>query len=129
MSNGRVDILQDPNVNNVLFSLYDRNPVNYKASAYTEALTGNFQDTFLSQAFFSAQNIQIIQNGIRAKIYKKTNRVIAVQNEDIVKIIMRSVFLQFSANLNNHFTEQIQELNKKVMTICTRRVLEELMGY
>ena len=129
MSNGRVDILQDPNVKNDLFSLYDRIPVNHKASAYTEALTGNFQDTLLSQAFFSAQNIQIIQNGIRAKIYKKTNRVIAVQNEDIVKIIMRSVFLQFSANLNSHYKEQIEELNKKVINICSRRVLEELMGY
>ena len=129
MSNGRVDILQDPNVNNALFSLYDRIPVNHKASAYTEALTGNFQDTLLSKAFFSAQNIQIIQNGIRAKIYKKTNRVIAVQNEDIVKIIMRSVFLQFSANLDKFATQQIRELNKKVIDICSQRILEELMGY
>ena len=42
---------------------------------------------------------------------------------------MRSVFLQFSANLNSHYKEQIEELNKKVINICSRRVLEELMGY
>jgi len=125
--NGRVNILT--NSNNDIFKLYDRMPVNQKASAYTEALTGNFENSVLSNAFFSAKNIQIIQNGIRAAIYNKTNRLIAVQNEDIVKIIMRSVFLQFSANLDKFATEQIRELNKKVIDICSQRILEELMGY
>ena len=55
--NGRVNILSEPNVSNSIFNLYDRIPVNQKASAYTEALTGNYQDSVLSKAFFSAQNI------------------------------------------------------------------------
>ena len=71
--NGRVNILT--NSNNDIFKLYDRMPVNQKASAYTEALTGNFENSVLSNAFFSAKNIQIIQNGIRAAIYNKTNNV------------------------------------------------------
>ena len=127
--NGRVNILSEPNASGAIFKLYDRIPVDQKASAYTEALTGNYQDSILSRAFFSAKNVQAIQNGIRAKIYEKTNRLIAEQNEDIVKIIMRSVFLQFSANLLDHTTEQIRELNRKVIDIASRRVLEELLGY
>jgi len=127
--NGRVNILSESNVSNSMFNLYDRIPVNQKASAYTEALTGNYQDSVLSTAFFSAQNIQAIQNGIRSKVYERTNRLISQQNEDIVKIIMRSVFLQFSANLDRYTKEQIRELNKKVIDISSRRVLEELLGY
>jgi hypothetical protein len=55
--------------------------------------------------------------------------VIGVQDLDALKIIMRSVFLQFSANQLTHITEQIQELNSVVLNYAVKQVYGEAQGY
>jgi hypothetical protein len=42
---------------------------------------------------------------------------------------MRSVFLQYSANKPNNFSEQIAELNKIVLNYCIQQVYSEAQGY
>ena len=95
---GRVNI-EGPNID-VLFSMKDRILIE-QPSSFRDALTGIFEETPLSQAFFSEKNIQIIQNAIRAGVYHKSKGeyVIAPQDYDIIKTIMRSIFLQHSLNL------------------------------
>ena len=66
--NGRVDIM-GPNTAAV-FSLSDRIPVN-QMSSYRDAMTGNWNNTPLSNAFFSRAIIQAIQNGIRIGFYNR----------------------------------------------------------
>ena len=66
-SNGRIDLLHAPNS----LTLMDK-PV-YTAS-YSEAMTGNWAPTPLSNAFFSIQNQQVLQNGIRAGVYQLSNK-------------------------------------------------------
>ena len=70
--------------------------------------------TILSRAYFCDKNIQIIHNAIRATVYKNSNNnyLIGQQNEDTLKIIMRSIFLQYSRNDPNNITQQISKLNK-----------------
>ena len=60
----------------------------------------------LSETFFNAGNIRIIQNGLKAGVYKLSNGrfLIGDQEEDTLKIIMRSVFLQNATNLPNKIT-------------------------
>ena len=78
--NGRVHILgntiPDP------FVLYDKIPVSQN-TGYKNALRGNWSQNTLSSVFFSKANIQIIQNGIRAGVYKlsKGRFEIGKQNE------------------------------------------------
>lgn len=125
--NGRVDILSNlPNQ----FELADKIPVNH-SSSFNEALNGNWQDSYLSRAFFSKENMQIIQNGIRAGVYKKSQNkyIIGQQDTDTLKIIMRSVFLQHSANLPNNIPEQIDSLNKIVFDYSIEQVYGEVEGY
>lgn len=95
--NGRVNIL-NPN-NNTVFDLYDKIPVMNKTSNYREALTGNLESTALSDTFFSSENILLLQHSIIAGVHKSSNGryQIGYQNEDTLKIIMRSIFLQHSA--------------------------------
>ena len=128
-SNGRVNILgnQTPDV----FQLYDRVPVNNSITAYRGALTGNWENNMLSRVFFSSANIQIIQNGIRAGVYAKSNKrfVIAPQNLDTLKIIMRSIFLQNALNNNNNITQQVAALNKIVINYCVPQIIGEAEGY
>jgi hypothetical protein len=94
-------------------------------------MTGNFTESTLSNAFFSKENIQIIQNAIRAGVYKKSNKqyIIGPQNCDTLKIIMRSTFLQSSVNKPNDITGQIRELNNLVIDYCVPQLLSDATGY
>lgn len=126
--NGRVNIL-GPNID-MRFAMNDRIPVAQCAS-FREAMTGNWNDTPLSVAYFSAKNIQILQNGIRSGVYNKSNGqyVVGEQNCDELKIIMRSVFLQHSKNLAIDIPGQIQMLNDFVLNYAVNQVYGEADGY
>lgn len=128
VNNGRVDI-KSPNTS-ALFQMYDKIPAN-QCATFRNATEGLWTDTPLSQAFFSEQNIQIVQNGIRAGIYKISNGqyVIGPQDCDSLKIIMRSVFLQNAANQPTNIPNQISELNKIVLNYCIQQVYSEAQGY
>ena len=109
VNNGRVDI-KSPNTS-ALFQMYDKIPAN-QCVTFRNATEGLWTSNSLSQAFFSQQNIQIIQNGIRAGVYQRSNGqyVIGPQDCDSLKIIMRSVFLQYAANQPTNINLQIAEL-------------------
>lgn len=128
VNNGRVNI-KSPNTS-ALFQMYDKIPAN-QCVTYRNATEGLWDGTPLSQAYFSQENIQIIQNGIRAGVYHKSNGqyTIGPQDCDSLKIIMRSVFLQYSANQPLNFSEQINELNKIVLNYCIQQVYSEAQGY
>lgn len=127
-TNGRVDIM-GPDIN-VLFGMADRMPVS-QCSSFRDAMTGNWYDTQLSDAFFSAANIRIIQNGIKAGVYNLSNGqyMIGDQNCDELKIIMRSVFLQYSHNRATQVKEQVAALNKVVLDYAVKQVYGEAQGY
>jgi len=127
-NNGRVDI-KTPSTSK-LFQMYDRIPAK-QCTTYRSATEGLWDETILSQVYFSNQNIQIIQNGIRAGVYSRSNGqyVIGLQDCDSLKIIMRSVFLQYAANQPNNITEQVEQLNKMVLDYCIQQVYSEAQGY
>ena len=127
-SNGRVDIL-GPNTSSV-FALSDRIPIS-KGESFRDAMTGNWYDTTLSNAFFSANNIQILQNGLRKGVYQMSNDqyLIGEQSPDELKIIMRSVFLQNSKNLPNNISQQISVLNNIVLDYAVKQVYSACEGY
>ena len=127
-TNGRIDI-KTPNTS-TLFQMYDKIPAN-QCVTFRNATEGLWSQTPLSQAFFSQQNIQIIQNGIRAGVYNRSNGqyVIGPQDCDSLKIVMRSVFLQYSANQPNNYQQQITQLNKTVLEYCIQQVYSEAQGY
>jgi len=113
------------------FSLYDKIPTNNDCTTFHDAMTGNFQDSTLSLAFFSKKNIQIIQNAIRAGVFEVSNHqyIIDNQNCDTLKIIMRSIFLQNSTNQLNNITQQIQALNNLVVEYSVKQIYSEAQAY
>jgi hypothetical protein len=131
-SNGRIDIInktKSPDLSN-LFAMYDKIPAN-QCVTFREPTLGQWDETQLSKAYFSKENIQIIQNGIRSGVYHKSNKqyIVGPQDCDALKIIMRSVFLQHSANQPNNIPQQIQELNKIVLDYCIFHVYSEAQSY
>ena len=128
LNNGRVDI-KTPNTS-TLFEMYDKIPAN-QCATFRNATEGLWDSSSLSNAFFSQENIKIIQNGIRAGVYHRSNGqyTIGDQDCDSLKIIMRSVFLQHSANQLSNISQQIKELNKIVLDYCIQQVYSEAQGY
>jgi hypothetical protein len=124
-SNGRLDLLQPPST----FSLYDKIPV--ATSSYNDAMTGNWETTPLSKAFFSPENQQILQNGIRAGVHRMSGNkyVIGNQSNSDLKIIMRAKFLEHSMNRPGNIREQIEELNTHVLNYCIPSVFGQAKGY
>jgi hypothetical protein len=127
-SNGRVD-LKSPNTS-VLFNMYDKIPAN-QPTTFRNPTLGLWNETQLSNCFFSKENIQIIQNGIRVGVYTKSNNqyIIGSQDYDSLKIIMRSIYLQHSANQPTNISGQIEQLNQIVLDYCIHNVYSEAKGY
>lgn len=128
--NGRVDIIQSPDPS-IVFKMQERTAIKNKATDYNEALNGILEDNVLAQVFFSFENIQIIQNGIRAGVYKMSSDkfVVGVPNIDTLKIIMRSSYLQYAEHQPNNITEQVERLNQIVWDYAVPSTFNEAVGY
>lgn len=127
-ANGRINI-EGPNIS-VKFGMMDKIPVE-DCTSFRDALNGNWNDSPMSIAFFSSKNIQIIQNAIRAGVHNKSNGtyIISPQDCDVIKTIMRSMYLQHSVNLNSNYREQITALNKLVVDYAVNQIYGEIDGY
>lgn len=127
--NGRVNIVDIPQ--KVLFEMQEKIAVKNKTSEYREALQGIWEDSMLSKAYFSKENIQIVQNGLRAGVHKMSGEkyIIAPQNVDTLKIIMRSIFIQHAEHNENDITGQIVKLNNLVLDYAILNVYNEIDGY
>ena len=125
---GRVNI-NGPNIT-TKFSMMDKIPLPTNTN-YQNALTGNFERSRLSDAFFSNENISIIQNGLRKGVYDKSNQQILIGNQplDQIATIMRSMYLQHSKNLEVNISKQIEELNEHVLKYAINIVYSEAVAY
>lgn len=128
--NGRVNLVEEPDPT-VKFKMQERLAVRNKATEYREAITGNWEDNALSRLYFSAANIQILQNGIRAGVYEMSQQkyVVAPANPDTLKIIMRSIYLQYAEHYPTKITEQVARLNKLVLDYAVPATYNEAVGY
>ena len=126
--NGRVDI-RSPDTKS-LFDMYDKIPA-HQCTTYRNALEGQWDTTTLSDAYFSKENIQHLQNKIREGVFLKSNGAyrIAEQDCDVLKVVMRSIYLQYSSNLPNDIPEQIKALNQMVLNYCIPQVFSEAQSY
>ena len=126
--NGKVNIM-GPNIA-AQFSMMDKIPINTNTN-YQNVLAGNFERSQLSTNYFSKNNIDLIQNSIRKGVYDKSNRRILIdkQAEDQVVLVMRSMYLQYSKNLDTNIENQIAELNNHVLNYCIPSVYNEAVSY
>lgn len=128
--NGLVDIaiLEDPNA---MFKMHERINSRNKASQYHDALNGTLEWNVLAQVFFSAENMQIIQNAIRANVYRMSKQKINVpnQNVDALKIIMRGVYLEYAEHYPTDIKGQVERLNQLVLDYAVPKVYSEAVSY
>jgi len=132
--NGRVNIISQPDPSTV-FKMQERIALKNKPTSYYTALSGNdWEDNLLARTYFSAENVQIIQNGLRAGVYNMSKTagneiVVPPQNVEQLSVIMRSIYFQYTENLSTDIRGQIERLNKIVLADVVPRVYGEAMGY
>ncbi len=129
--NGRVNIVEPENPD-ARFQMYEKIAVKNKATEYRNALFGDFECTPLSDTFFSEANVQIVQNGLRAGVYEMSGEkqlVVSPQNIDVLKTIMRHMFIQYSKFEPTDIAGQIKRLNQTVWDYTVPNVYAEATGY
>lgn len=128
MNNGRVNIMGANHADR--FLLYER-VAPKKSTNYENALVGNFQSNTVSKQFFSASNIDLLQEKMIEGVSYKSNGSITIgrQDDDVLKTIMRGIYLQFSKNLAYDIPTQIQELNDHVLEYAVPQLYNEAVSY
>ena len=115
----------------LILYIFTKISVKNKATEYREPLVNVWENNVLAQVYFSAENIQIIQNAIRKGVFdlSKGKYNIPNQNIDSLKIIMRSIYLQNAEHHPTQITEQVEELNKLVLDYAIPFVYNETVFY
>jgi hypothetical protein len=127
-SNGRVDVLHKTNLNSYeFFKENAKNPTHFQSNAVRHI----HSESPVAAMFFSQGNIDILQDGIRYAIFKKTNdeHIIGRQSETELQVIMRSIYLQYSKNLTTDIVKQVKSLNSKVLDFAVPKIYSELNQY
>lgn len=104
---------------------------NKSATFQDEALKGNISGNQLTDIYFSQQNLDALQEGIRYQVYIRSgNRhVIDKQSETDLKIVMRSTYYEHGKNMPYDILNQVKELNYKVIEYCVDKILSEIGMY
>ena len=92
----------------------------------------NIQETSnLSNAFFSRENVDKIQNNIieRVRIESNNEFNIGRQSDLQLQIIMRSIYLSNSKNLNYNIQQQVAILNDSVVDEFIKQIIPNIKQY
>lgn len=88
------------------------------------------EDSTISNAFFSNKNIEKIQKLIITKVYEANNNFkICKQDENELMIVMRSMYLAHSLNLEYDIEKQIDKLNNMVINYCVPNIIGNIHQY
>jgi hypothetical protein len=84
--------------------------------------------TPLNELFFSDENIETIQRGIQEQVYAMSGNKYRIGPQDVlqVKLIMRSYYLMYSQNNASRVSEELSDLNGRVIGCAATKVYSEV---
>tara|TARA_Y100001958_G_C21234475_1_gene560634 strand:+ start:33 stop:839 length:807 start_codon:yes stop_codon:yes gene_type:complete len=132
MLEDRIDEINNMNLKNIIatdniFKLEDDIIFHLKPSDF---LKGIQEITPISKFFFSSENIQAIDDTIRFKVYKLTDKRIDSQINNELFVIMRSIYLQYSKNtISKDVIAEVKYLNSIVVENTIHKIKNELEGF
>ena len=129
--NGRVDLAGDAPFK--AFPTWQESDSSNKGFEQ-EAIDHIQTPTRLSNVYFSPQNIDALQQGIRYLVWKRSNEkfVIGRQSDTQLKLVMRGTYFQHAKNLDYDVVGQVKGLNKLVLDEVVPTILtnvEQHKGY
>ena len=128
--NGRVDIITPPS-QEILFKMQEKMEIENMSTDYTEAIKGEVENNILAKVFFSKENIDIIQDGLRAGVYRMSDEkfIIPPQNINNIKMIMRKVYLQHAHHNFERVNQEVNRLNSIILKSAIPRVYNNAISY
>lgn len=128
--NGRVDIMTPPSAD-ILFKMKEQVSHENKSTDYNEAIKGEIEDNILAKVFFSKNNIDILQDGLRAGVYKMSEGDFKIppQNVNNLKIIMRRVYFQYTTHDLTNVKGEIERLNQIILNSIIPEVYNSAVSY
>lgn len=104
-----------------------------------------YGETLLTELFFSKRNVQNIQNLVKYVVHREVGYIIDNQSVNELLIIMRSVFLEYSAHpplinedtmtkeeivkLQKKYTNEVHRLNDLVVNAIVPKLVSQLQQY
>jgi hypothetical protein len=129
---GRVPNINDPDTKEFPARQYSLYTGGAPMPGYTprQDLVGHIhKPTPLNEIYFSQANIEKLQKDIQQQVYLMSGPkkfMIDRQNDDDLKIIMRSYYLSFAKNNPATIAEELADLNGRVVGFAAGRIYSEV---
>jgi hypothetical protein len=94
-----------------------------------EQIQYRHSNTDLNTAFFSEQNVDRLQLQIQGAVFAMVGGRIDRQSDADLMLIMRSYYLQYGRNDPTKVSEELAELNDRVVSFCSNRIAVEVEAY
>jgi hypothetical protein len=86
-------------------------------------------NTSLNGEFFGPDNVETLQQQIRAAVASMVNAQIDRQSDSDLLMVMRSYYLTYAQNIPGNEAEELRELNARVVAFCSNRIAVEVEAY
>jgi hypothetical protein len=131
---GRVPNMTDPALQELAarqYSLYEDKPVLPGHDVRQELIGHIHYETPLNKTFFSASNIDHLQQAIQDQVFlmSGSKHRIDRQSDDDIKLIMRSYYLMFGRNNPATVSADLADLNARVVGYSSAKIFSELDFY
>jgi hypothetical protein len=130
--NGLVQIAILPEDPDAMFRMHERVSNRNKATSYYDALNGTLESKQLAASYFSAENIDSVQEQIKQGVYEQSSGTItSVPSQDIdqMKTLMRNAYLQYAEHSPVDVPGQVARLNDIVVRHMIPRALSDARSY
>lgn len=94
-----------------------------------EQIQYRHSNTDLNTAFFSESNVDRLQLQIQGAVFAMVGARIDRQSDADLKLIMRSYYLQYARNNPTQVSQELEELNQRVVNFCANRIAVEVEAY
>lgn len=99
------------------------------SSMVKENIQFKHSNTSLNQQFFGPDNMEHLQQEIRATVRQMVNADIDRQSDSDLLMVMRSYYLTYAQNIPGNEAQELQELNNRVVAFCSNRIAVEVEAY
>lgn len=124
--NGRVNAIDDIDNN---FNIKSYNQI--QSEDPSNITSRNISNNCVSDLLFSKTNIDALQIGLRNKVYNESNGELKIGNQSVteLKIIMRSIYLQYSKNNPDNIIDQVKQLNKLILEWAVPEIISNIKQF
>jgi hypothetical protein len=131
---GRVPNMLDPALQELSarqYSLYEEKPVLHESDMRQELIGHIHYASPLNTQFFSKANLDYLQQAIQDQVFIMSGHKHRIdrQNDDDLKLIMRSYYMTYGRNNPNTLEADMADLNARVIGFSSARIFSELDFY